>query len=118
MSGIHQRVAFKLAEILGSRSTANDPDASAQASHDAFERLPRLERELEDLSRTARIGEGVVDEIDQSIARLNESPVKSAELQLCIRELEVAGFRLRQHLGTGVEPSKSAEAGAPLNDLA
>lgn len=113
MNGIHQRVADKLAEILGSRSTANDPDASAQASHDALERLPRLQRELEDLSRTAFIGEGVADKIDHAIARLQESNVKTAELQLAIRELETAGFRLRQHLGTIPEPTKPAQAGAP-----
>ncbi len=106
MSGLHQRIAFKRVEIAGSRATANDADASPQASHDAFERLPRLERELADLCNSAFTGELVAEEISKGIAKLHASPVKSAELQLSIRDLETAGFRLRQHLGTEPEPSK------------
>lgn len=105
MSGIHHRIAYKKAEILGSRSTANDPDASAQASHDAFEKLPRLEKELQDLLVSEGLGEGSATGIGQMIEALNQSPVKSAELQLCIRDLETAGFRLRQHLGPAPDPS-------------
>jgi hypothetical protein len=106
MIGLHQRIAFKRAEIEGSRATANDADASPAASHDAFERLPRLERELTDLCNSAFTGELAAEDIGKWIAKLHGCPVKSAEMMLCIRDLETAGFRLRQHLGTEPEPSK------------
>jgi hypothetical protein len=34
------------------------------------------------------------------IGKLSSCPARSAELMLAIRDLETAGFRLRQHLGT------------------
>lgn len=100
MSGLHQRIAYKRAEIESARATSNDPAASAQASHDAFEKLPRLDKELQDLFVSEGIGEGVATAIEQMIGALNKSPVKSAEMQLAVRDFETAGFRLRQHLGT------------------
>jgi hypothetical protein len=99
-AGIHQRIAFKRAEISGSRATANDAEASAAESHDAFERLPRLERELEDLCQSAHTGENAAEQTDEMIGKLSSCPARSAELMLAIRDLETAGFRLRQHLGT------------------
>lgn len=108
MSGIHQRISFKLAEIAGADGTLQDADASPAASHEAFERLPRLKTELEELCHSAHVGASVAFDIEQGIAKLNGSPVKSAELQLAIRDLETAGFRLRQHLGPAPEvPTKA-----------
>ena len=106
MNGLHQRIASKRAEIASCRATLADADASPQASHDAFERLPRFERELEELCQSAHAGEHAAAVMGALIGKLNASPVKSAELQLSIRDLETAGFRLRQHLGTEPEPSK------------
>jgi hypothetical protein len=106
MNGLHQQLAAKRRDIAGLRATANDADASPEASHYAFECLPRQERELAGLCNSAFTGELVAEEISKAIAKLHASPVKSAELQLSIRDLETAGFRLRQHLGTAPEPSK------------
>lgn len=98
-NGLHQQVTAKRAELMKARATANDPDASAQESHEAFEKLPRLQRELEALCQSAHVGEHAAAVNETLIGKLNASPVKSAELQLSIRDLETAGFRLRQHLG-------------------
>ncbi len=99
MKGLHQQIAAKRSDISGDRAKANDPEASAGESHDALERLPRLERQLADLSTSSHIGENAAAQTEEMIGKLRESPVITAELQLAIRDLETAGFRLRQHLG-------------------
>ncbi len=106
MNGLHQRIASKLAEIASCRATLADADASPEASHDAFERVPRFVRELEELCQSAHTGENAAAVMGALIGKLHASSVKSAEMMLCIRDLETAGFRLRQHLGTEPEPSK------------
>ncbi len=99
MTGLHQQIEAKRREIAGSRATLDDQDASPQSSHDAFERMPRLERELDELCTSAHTGENAATQVDEMIGKLSLSPSKSAELVLAIRDLETAGFRLRQHLG-------------------
>ena len=114
MNGIHQRIESKLTEIASANATLQADDATPAESHDAFERLPRLKKELQELCAAGHVASVVAFDTARAIEKLNASPVKSAELQLAIRDLETAGFRLRQHLGPAPEPSKPAKAGAPV----
>ena len=107
MNGLHQQVEAKRAELLKARATANDSDASPQESHDAFEKIQRLERELEALCVSAHKGEAAVAEMRWALnAMVNEMPCKGRELSLAVTHCEDAITRLRQHLGTEAEPSK------------
>lgn len=99
MNGLHQQIEAKRKEIAASEATAADENASPAASHDAFEKLPQLRRQLDSLCFAAHDGENAASLTAELIAKLAESPVKTAELMLAIRDFETAGFRLRQHLG-------------------
>ncbi len=99
MNGLHQQIEAKRREITANEATFGDPDASAEATHDAFEKRQRLNRELDSLSFAAHAAENAATWNAEMITKLNASPVKTAELMLAIRDFETAGFRLRQHLG-------------------
>lgn len=101
--GLHQQISQTRRHLGQLRTLAADSDASPRTKHDANSEAARQQRNLGILSDSVRTGEEVASGIEAMLEKLQTMPSQSAELTLAIRDLETAGFRLRQHLGARTE---------------
>ena len=97
--GLHQEIAEFRTGIARDWVTAKSIHADPRDAHEAEVRVQHYQRKLEVACRAAHVGEAQAENIAEVIGKLKESDRRSDELTLAIRDLESAGFRLRQHLG-------------------
>jgi len=99
VKGLHQEIAELRTGIAREWVTARSIHSDPRDAHEAEARAIEYQRKLEIACQAAHLGEAQAEKIEDAAARLRESGRGSAELTLAIRDLESAGFRLRQHLG-------------------
>lgn len=99
MKGLHQEIADLRQWIAQEWVTAKSIHADPRDAHEAEFRAKEHERKLGIACAAAHLSEAQFEKLAEVEARLRESQRTSPELTLAIRDLETAGFRLRQHLG-------------------
>lgn len=106
MSGLHQQLAAKRADLKADEVKAESMAADPRDASESRERLPFLRQEIGRLEAETAVGDDALRMIEQGLGLLRHLSA-ARELNLGINAAEVAVFRLKNHLGTPPAPDQA-----------